>query len=1243
MKLKILIALSFYLLFIANTFSQNTTLQGKIIDDVTGEEVMFANVVISKDGSFVEGTITDVDGNYSFSNLDPGTCSIEISSIGYGEKIISDYRILQEKSNILNVSITQGIDLPVVEVRDRGIFSTDETDGGREIGAKEIQNKGLTSIPDLIKTTAAVTSSDDGEEVSIKAGLLGSTAYIQDGMRVSEMDVPVDEIESIKVVTGGTSAVYGDFTGGVVTVVSKGPSLKYKGSIQMETSEPLNGYGYNLLRTSLSGPIIKKKIGDDKEQSILGFRLSGQFRLRKDDDPSALPVYVVKDEVLDELLENPVQENLVGGLSTYQPAAQDLTNADMQVLKVRPNEEERKSNFTAVIQAKPTDKIDVRISGTYSDEQDQFTPGYGSSQTSNDRERYAAWRGTWTALNSKNNPINNRNRLSGILRLKHKIGAQEFDPNNPTKKLKKHSFIQNASYDLNIGVEKIKRELGDPRHGDNFFAYGHIGFFDYNWTPFLGDPDFDNILSHVDYRRNLNAYSPGTSNPVLSNYNNAFQDSTNENDFLLINGDYRNGVVHEVWGLHENVGTVYNLFSKRDNDFYNFKANCTFDLIPKGGLDKGRHSIQFGLNYEQRFLRGYDIQPSALWLTARGQVNRHLTGVDESNVIGAFLDPNTGLEYLQYAAQNNSEEFEGAYFYQRVRELDGSSNDQFFNVDKLLPEELSLDLFSAQELMDDSRLGLDFYGFDYTGKKLSNDVNFSDFFTSVDENGVRDHPIAAFKPIYTAVYLQDKFTYKDLILKLGLRVDRYDANTKVLKDPYTLYEGMNAKDFYAQDEASDLIRPENVADDFVVYVSGDAKQSNDLTAFRKGEQWYFPNGEAANGGNVVFGGGVVTPKRYKDRNYNIRSKGFDIDNSFTDYKPQTNWMPRLAFSFPISNHANFFAHYDVLVQRPSATQARATPLEYFYMEERSASTIFQNPNLQPQRTVDYEVGFQQLLTESSLLKITAHYREMRDMVQRRTYSFVANPVGSYTTYDNQDFGTVKGMTLFYEMKRVRNLAFYASYTLQFADGTGSDADSQAGITSRGNLRNLFPLTRDERHNFNLSLDLRYGSDKKYNGPKILAKPIFENAGINLSYTAVSGRPYSKELIPDVLDSRGAFGSINGSRLPWNSWLNLKVDKYFPIYFGDKENRDLKKKIGINVFFRVQNLLNQKNIIEVYKGTGSASDDGYLSSTYGEDAIRQTLESGQNLESYLDSYQWRGLNGTFYSLPRRMFLGASVRF
>ncbi|MDZ7848018.1 MAG: TonB-dependent receptor [Owenweeksia sp.] len=77
------------------------------------------------------------------------------------------------------------------------------------------------------------------------------------------------------------------------------------------------------------------------------------------------------------------------------------------------------------------------------------------------------------------------------------------------------------------------------------------------------------------------------------------------------------------------------------------------------------------------------------------------------------------------------------------------------------------------------------------------------------------------------------------------------------------------------------------------------------------------------------------------------------------------------------------------------------------------SGLINNPNLRPQKTTEYELGFKQVLTEKTALKISAYYREMRDLLQTVSYT-EAYPI-TYIAYGNRDFGTVKGFTLEYEV------------------------------------------------------------------------------------------------------------------------------------------------------------------------------------------------------------------------------------
>jgi hypothetical protein len=83
--------------------------------------------------------------------------------------------------------------------------------------------------------------------------------------------------------------------------------------------------------------------------------------------------------------------------------------------------------------------------------------------------------------------------------------------------------------------------------------------------------------------------------------------------------------------------------------------------------------------------------------------------------------------------------------------------------------------------------------------------------------------------------------------------------------------------------------------------------------------------------------------------------------------------------------------------------------------------------------------------------------------------------------------------------------------------------------------------------------------------------------------------------------------------------------------------------GLNVYFRVSNLLDRKNIINVYPVTGSATDDGFLASANGLDKLENISRSAREVEAYLASFQWALLNPDFFSLPRRMFIGAIFDF
>jgi outer membrane receptor protein involved in Fe transport len=1198
---KILFSSLIFMLGMTASFGQ-TSLEGTVTDKETGEPILFGTVAIYKGTLLVTGTETDLDGNYILSALDPGTYDIEVSYVGYTTQRLNSVVVQSGRVNRVNFEISQegvllDLDVEIKEFR-APLIEQDNTTSGATVTSEKIKNLPSKSVNAIASTTAGLSSVDEGA-ISIRGSRTDATAYYVDGIRVLGL-VPQSEIDQMQVITGGMSAKYGDVTGGLISITTKGPSSQFSGGFEAETSQYLDPYGYNLLSGYLSGPIIKKN-----GVSLLGFRLSGQYRYQYDDNPSAVGVYRLSEERINEIELEPT--TLFGG--SIIPTATFLTNEDVGgVLDARPNEDSWSVDVTGKLDAKLSKNIDVSFSGSYVQGQNRFTPG------------------GWALLNWNHNPYNYSNRYRANFRFRHRLGSQGVSSglSDEEKARRSSSVIRNAFYTVQVGYEKAWSNTEDFIHQDNLFNYGYFGNVDRTWEEAIEIVDINTWkgpgayqlptgqwVDFVGYREVYNGFTPSeTINPVLARYND-------------INGQlYSDRSV--VWDdLYNNVGQVYNSFAKSESHVYSFNFAVGLDFLP-GGSKAGRHNIELGLTYEQRENRYWNIAPRALWQVARLYANdRHITGVDTTDVIGMIDTTFFGqpISFMRYNTLVNEDA--DLKFYKAVREMTGDDIHDYVNVDGIDPNDLRLDMFSATELNNNNLLY--YYGYDYLGNKTTTATTFNDFFGE----GRKTFPVSPNVPIYGAAYIQDKFSYKDIIFRLGLRVDYYDANTSVLKDPYALYESETARDFY---DRTGLEQPSSVSDDYKVYVDGE--ESNGVVGFRTGDQWFLPNGTSTEG-NILFAGKLVYPS-YKgrfDENkvLNIKDPDFDPNTSFEDYTPQFNYMPRVAFSFPISDEAGFFAHYDITVQRPQSSTV-ATARDYFYFED-NVIDIFGNPALKPERTVDYEVGFQQKLTNSSALKISSYYKELRDMIQSRIYPHIPAPINSYEGYDNIDFGTVKGFSFTYDYRRTGNLEFQVAYTLQFANGTGSNANSSRGINSRGNLRYLIPLSYDERHRISGVLDYRYAGGKRYNGPTIAGVPILENTGINMLVTAVSGRPYTRTFNPTPFGGSGFLGSINGARLPWYFNIDMRIDR----------DINIKNKAFVNVYFRAQNILNIKNVLGVYSVTGSAEDSGYLVSSYGQDRINDIEGTGRPVDSFLDMYSWRLLAPGFYSSPRRMYIGAVISF
>lgn len=117
-------------------------IEGKVIDKANKQPLMFANVTIYKSGAEIPetGTETDLDGNYSISNLDEGLYDVVVSYVGYTSLKTTKVKITSNKITTLNIELSEGVKSTCCCFRYREpLIRFDYFSSGRVFKADEIE------------------------------------------------------------------------------------------------------------------------------------------------------------------------------------------------------------------------------------------------------------------------------------------------------------------------------------------------------------------------------------------------------------------------------------------------------------------------------------------------------------------------------------------------------------------------------------------------------------------------------------------------------------------------------------------------------------------------------------------------------------------------------------------------------------------------------------------------------------------------------------------------------------------------------------------------------------------------------------------------------------------------------------------------------------------------------------------------------------------------------------------------
>lgn len=1180
-------------------------LRGKISDAKTKEGVPLANIIVLSNGVQAGIGQADFDGNYSVKPLSPGKYDVKVIIIGYQQNLTKGVDVYGSKATYadiaLNPTVTEMKEVQVTEYK-IPLIAKDQTTTGGQISRDEIKNIASREIGSVASTAAGVQQSDEGKGLNIKGSREEGTVYYIDGVKLrGSQNLPKQALEQVSVITGGVPAQYGDLTGGIISATTRGPSKNYSGGAEIVSSQLTDAFGYNLLGLNLSGPIYIKDKGTAEERPLIGFLVAAEGIYYKDPKPSAVGVYKVKDDVKKSIFDRPLV-NSSDGIPKYR--SQFLRNSDLVKVSSNDNIASKTINLNAKIDFVPQKNVVFTIggNGNYVDSRNY---DFGN-----------------TLINTDNN--------SQTINTQYNVYAR-FTQRFPSSEADKNATVKNIYYSIQANFSKNYKIEQDAISKDNLFKYSYVGKFKSYRSNIFTD-SVDEVINGHNTRTIFmtgqkidsilfERQDPNHDN-ALANYTQQYYEMQGTHrptgyDEILNNRGLINGVQPDnLYGLYNNIG--------QGRAGFRFTNNNTYGLTGQLSGDIKNHSIQVGFEFEQRVDRFYansSTTGTGIWKYMNNLLNSHLV-LDTAHRDSARAD---GAIYRIYNYKPDYKK--QSTFDKNLRSKLGVGETTFIDINNYTPEELQsmggLSLFSASELLNSGNPYVNYFGYDYKGNVLSKDPAFNDFFSNPAASSV-----GAFRPVYAAGYIQDKFTFKDIIFNLGIRIDRFDANQKVLKDKYSLFALASAENV-ASIFNNSITVPSNIGSDYAVYVD-DAKDPKTVVGYRNKDQWYDANGNELATGKSLQQGGSVKPLLKNRADTTVSA------DAFTDYTPQISVMPRISFSFPISDMANFFANYDILTSRPT-TNLQTSVLNYYFLINDPTGSI-NNPDLKPEKNINYNLGFKQVISQSSAITITSFYKDMRNNIQQ-TQVQDAYPV-NYTTYENRDFGTIKGFTFGYDLRRTNNVMLKVNYTLQFANGTGSSSTSTSNLTALGLPAILvpLPLNNDQRHNIVSTIDYRYGSGTEYNGPS-WGRKIFEEMGANLTIRMGSGTPYSKQTTPtsaadlgggDIRTRTLAAGTINGSRLPGSMRLDFRLDK----------NLRVTEKGILNVYVQITNLLDAQNVLSVYSTTGSPDDDGWIKSVNGQ----QTADKIQgDPNSYRELYRAKVVKPDNYSLPRLIRIGATFDF
>jgi outer membrane receptor for ferrienterochelin and colicin len=271
------------------------------------------------------------------------------------------------------------------------------------------------------------------------------------------------------------------------------------------------------------------------------------------------------------------------------------------------------------------------------------------------------------------------------------------------------------------------------------------------------------------------------------------------------------------------------------------------------------------------------------------------------------------------------------------------------------------------------------------------------------------------------------------------------------------------------------------------------------------------------------------------------------------------FSPRIAFAAPMGPNNMFFLNFGYYFQYPL--------FEYLYtginppqIQSGARSVLTGNPDLDPEKTIAWEIGYKHAVTDHYVGSITYFKKNVKNQIDSKTLiPFDSKAGGDYgfAQYVNNAEADAEGIEFILSRERDEMLSGSISYTYMVTEGTSEVANQSINLAQWGfPIRaTTFPLSWDQRHSVKLDLETKLPYDIVLNGIVWFNSP----------------KPYT------FFPTRDGFSPVDSSKdfVPNNA--RMKNVLFTNIKFTREFTFDNLQGFSVIVYLDARNVLNTKNI------------------------------------------------------------------